>query len=86
MCAVPSVCDSAECITQRFAIRVDSVPSCKLCPARTHPRVFPAYSWVLAKRLLSVLLVVVGKSCLSRVSLSVRVRHRARRGAKAPSV
>ena len=45
----PSVCrrarqerrDSAECIIQRrFAIRVDSVPSCKLGSARTRPRVF----------------------------------------------
>ena len=32
--------DSAECIIQRrFAIRVDSIPSCKLGPARTRPRV-----------------------------------------------
>jgi len=35
---------------------------------------FPAYSWVLAKRLLSGWLV--GKSCLSRVSLSVRAEGR----------
>jgi len=58
---------------------------------------FPAYSWVLAKRLLSGWLV--GKSCLSRVSLSVRakgrqarvcvpcaVRKHGRRGAISPSV
>jgi len=33
--------DSAECIVQRrFGIRVDSVPSCKLGPARTRPRVW----------------------------------------------
>ena len=33
-------CDSAECIIQRrFAIRVDSVPSCKHGSARTRPQV-----------------------------------------------
>jgi len=36
--------DSAECIIQsRFAIRVDSVPSCKLGSARRRPRVACVY-------------------------------------------
>jgi len=35
----------SECIIQRrFAIRVDSVPSCKLGPARTRPRVLQGVS------------------------------------------
>ena len=55
----------AECIIQRrFAIRVDSVPSCKLGSARTRPR-------VLARVFATATCLSV---CLS-VRLSVRLPH-----------
>jgi len=39
---------SAECVIQRrFAIRVDSVPSCKLGSARTRPRVITPIRQIL---------------------------------------